>query len=295
MIPGQIIKGIGGFYYVKTDTGIYECKARGVFRKDSLTPLPGDKVSILIIDEENKTGSIEEIFPRESQLIRPAVANVNQIAIVIAVKSPQPDFTLLDKLLISTEQKGISAIICINKIDLDEKAEYTNIIRAYEKAMYKVIALSAVTGTGFDELELTLRGKTTVFAGQSGVGKSSILNKILNSYVMKTGSISDRIERGRHTTRHAELIELKSGGFVVDTPGFSSFEISGIEADELQNFYPEFREYIGRCKFTGCVHISEPYCEVKSALEKKVLDSGRYRRYVEFYNILREKQRKKYN
>jgi len=295
LIPGQIIKGIGGFYYVKTDTGIYECKARGVFRKDSLTPLPGDKVSILIIDEENKTGSIEEIFPRESQLIRPAVANVNQIAIVIAVKSPQPDFTLLDKLLISTEQKGIGAIICINKIDLDEKAEYTSIIQAYEKSMYKVIALSAVTGTGFDEIELALRDKTTVFAGQSGVGKSSILNKILNSYVMKTGSVSDRIERGRHTTRHAELIELKSGGFVVDTPGFSSFEISGIEADELQNFYPEFREYIEKCKFTGCVHISEPYCEVKAALEKRVIDNGRYRRYVEFYNILREKQRKKYN
>lgn len=294
MVPGQIIKGIGGFYYVKTDTGVYECKARGVFRKDSLTPLPGDKVSISVIDEENKIGNIEEIFPRQSQLIRPAVANVNQIAIVIAIKSPQPDFTLLDKLLISTEQKGISAIICINKIDLDEKDEHKNIAKAYEKAMYKVIALSSVTGTGFDELELALRDKTTVFAGQSGVGKSSILNKILNSYVMKTGSISDRIERGRHTTRHAELIELKSGGFVVDTPGFSSFEISGIEANELQNFYPEFREYIGRCKFTGCMHISEPSCEVKAALEKEVLDKGRYNRYVEFYNILREKQRKKY-
>lgn len=295
MIPGLIIKGIGGFYYVKTESGVYECKARGIFRKDSFTPLPGDKVSISITDEEKKIGSIEEISPRESQLIRPAVANVNQIAIVIAVKSPQPDFTLLDKLLITIEKKGLSAVVCINKIDLDEKAEYEKIIKAYEKAMYKVIALSCVNGTGFDELDSALKNKTTVFAGQSGVGKSTILNKVLDSYVMKTGSISEKIERGKHTTRHAELIELKSGGFVVDTPGFSSFEISGIETNELQNFYPEFREYIGMCKFTGCMHISEPNCEVKAALERDEIDSGRYMRYVEFYKILKENQKRKYS
>lgn len=294
MIPGLIIKGIGGFYYVKTEAGVYECKARGIFRKDSFTPLPGDKVSISVTDEEKKIGNIEEISPRESQLIRPAVANVNQIAIVIAIKSPQPDFTLLDKLLITIEQKGINAVVCINKIDLDKEEKYKDVIKSYNKAMYKVIALSSVTGTGFDELDLALKDRTTVFAGQSGVGKSTILNKVLDSYVMETGTISDRIERGKHTTRHAELIELKSGGFVVDTPGFSSFEISGIEPNELQNYYPEFREYFGRCKFTSCMHINEPHCEVKAALEKDALDLGRYNRYVEFYNMLKEKQRKKY-
>ncbi|WP_010252397.1 ribosome small subunit-dependent GTPase A [Acetivibrio cellulolyticus] len=295
MLPGIIIKGIGGFYYVKTEFGLFECKARGIFRKDSFTPLPGDKVSISVSNQDEKVGNIEEIFPRDSQLIRPAVANVNQIAIVIAIKSPQPDFTLLDKLLITVEQKDISAVICINKIDLDKDMEYKNVAESYQKAGYRVLALSSAIETGFDELESALKDKTTAFAGQSGVGKSTILNRVLDSYVMETGKVSDRIERGRHTTRHAELIELKSGGFVVDTPGFSSFELSGLEAGELQNFYPEFRQYFGRCKFTGCMHISEPECEVKAALERGILDYGRHARYVEFCNMLKEKQRKKYS
>lgn len=295
MIEGLIIKGIGGFYYVKTESGIYECKARGIFRKDSFTPLPGDNVSISVANEEDKIGNIEVISPRKSQLIRPAVANINQVVIVIAIKSPQPDFMLLDKLLITLEQKGIGAIICVNKIDLDLKKDYRNIVESYKKSMYNVIAISSVTGTGFDQLEQTLQGKTTVFAGQSGVGKSTILNKVLDSYVMKIGKVSERIERGRHTTRHAELIELKSGGFVVDTPGFSSFELSGIEANELQNFYPEFHEYFGKCKFTGCMHISEPACEVKAALEKGLLDIGRHERYIQFCDFLKEKQKKKYH
>lgn len=295
MIPGLIIKGIGGFYYVKTEFGIFECKARGIFRKDSFTPLPGDKVSISISNKDEKVGNIEEILPRESQLIRPAVANVNQIAIVISIKSPQPDFILLDKLLITVEQKEISAVVCINKIDLDKTLEYKKVAEAYQKSGYRVIALSSVEVTGFDELEGALIGKTTVFAGQSGVGKSTILNKVLDSYVMKTGKVSEKIERGKHTTRHAELIELKSGGFVVDTPGFSSFELSGLEVGELQNYYPEFREYFGKCKFTGCRHISEPGCKVRDALEKEIIDGGRYARYVEFCNMLKQKERKKYS
>lgn len=295
MQPGIIVKGIGGFYYVKTESGIYECKARGIFRKDSYAPLPGDKVSISVSGNDEKVGNIEEIFPRESQLIRPTVANVNQIAIVIATKSPQPDFLLLDKLLITVEQKKISAVVCINKMDLAQDMEYKNVAKSYEKAGYKVVALSSAIEKGFDELESVLKGKTTAFAGQSGVGKSTILNKVLNSYVMETGKVSERIERGRHTTRHAELIELKSGGFVVDTPGFSSFELDGLEAGELQNFYPEFQEFFGRCKFTGCMHISEPGCEVKAALEKGILDGGRHARYVGFYNMLKEKHRRKYS
>ncbi len=295
MLPGIIIKGIGGFYYVKTESGIYECKARGIFRKDSFAPLPGDKVSISISNNDRKVGNIEEIFPRESQLIRPTVANVNQIAVVIATKSPQPDFLLLDKLLITVEQKKLTAVVCINKIDLDQDMEYKNLVMSYEKAGYKVITLSSAIEKGFDELESVLKGKTTVFAGQSGVGKSTILNKVLKSYVMETGEVSERIERGRHTTRHAELIELKSGGFVLDTPGFSSFELAELEAGELQNFYPEFQEYYGSCKFTGCMHISEPGCEVKAALEKGILDRGRHSRYVDFCNMLKEKQHRKYS
>ncbi|MFZ5989070.1 MAG: ribosome small subunit-dependent GTPase A [Bacillota bacterium] len=295
MPSGIIIKGIGGFYYVKTEDGIYECKARGAFRKDSITPLPGDRVSISIVDGEGKIGYVEEIFPRDLQLIRPAVANVDQIAIVISVKSPLPDFLLLDKLLITAYCKKISAIICINKIDLDNKDERQRIVNSYRNTGFDIILLSTVLDTGFDRLESALKGRTTVFAGQSGVGKSTILNKVLDSYVMKTGNISNRTERGKHTTRHAELIELKSGGFVVDTPGFSSLELSDIEPGELGHYYPEFREYIDKCKFSGCSHISEPGCIVKAAVENGSVDPERYKRYIEFHVMLKEKQRNKYS
>jgi len=291
---GVIIKGIGGFYYVKAEDGVYECKAKGTFRKDSKIPLPGDNVSISVVDREKRLGFIEEIYSRTLQLIRPAVANINQIAIVVSVKSPLPDYYLLDKLLITVMQKEISGVICINKIDLDEK-NINNIVESYKCTGIKTILLSAVLNVGYDELEKVLAGKTTVFAGQSGVGKSTILNRIMDSYVMKTGEVSDKIERGKHTTRHAELIELKSGGFVVDTPGFSSFEITDIEPGDLQKYYPEFNQFIGKCRFAGCNHISEPGCEVKSALENGLISPERYGRYIEFYNDLKEIQRKKYS
>lgn len=294
MPSGVIVKGIGGFYYVKSESEVYECKARGAFRKDSKSPLPGDKVSLSVVDEEKKKGYIEEIYPRKIQLIRPAVANINQIALVISVKSPLPDFGLLDKLLITVMQKDISVVICINKIDLAE--EYKNsIIDCYKSTGFEIVPLSSVLDVGFEQLGKMLEGKTTVFAGQSGVGKSTILNRILDSYVMKTGNVSDKIERGKHTTRHAELLELKSGGFVVDTPGFSSFELSDIEPEHLQNYYPEFGEHIGKCKFVGCSHISEPGCEVKRALENGLIHKDRYERYITFYNILKDKKRRKYS
>lgn len=199
MPSGVIIKGIGGFYYVKAEDGVYECKAKGTFRKDSKIPLPGDNVSISVVDREKRLGFIEEIYSRTLQLIRPAVANINQIAIVVSVKSPLPDYYLLDKLLITVMQKEISGVICINKIDLDEK-NINNIVESYKCTGIKTILLSAVLNVGYDELEKVLAGKTTVFAGQSGVGKSTILNRIMDSYVMKTGEVSDKIERGKHTT-----------------------------------------------------------------------------------------------
>jgi len=292
---GLIMKGIGGFYYVKTDDGIYECKARGLFRKHSVTPLPGDRVSISVVDSSTKTGYVEEILPRDTQLIRPAVANVNQLVLVVSVKSPPPDLILLDKLLVTASNKEIDCIICINKIDLDNDNEYIRIKDSYNKAGYNAIPLSSVQDIGFDSLEEALAGKITVFAGQSGVGKSTILNKILNSYVMETGKVSEKIERGKHTTRHAELHELKSGGLLADTPGFSSFDLSGIEPGELQYYYPEFTDFFGKCKFNGCNHIGEPGCEVKKAADKGDIDLFRYRRYIEFYNSLKEQQKKKYS
>lgn len=295
MPSGVIVKGIGGFYYVKAEGGTYECKARGIFRKDSIVPLPGDRVIISVVDEEKKIGNIEEILPRDLQLIRPAVANINQIALVISVRSPLPDLYLLDKLLITVEKKEISAVICINKIDLDKDEEHNTLVDSYKNTGFRTIILSSVLNTGFDELEKALTDRITVFAGQSGVGKSTILNRVLDSYVMETGSLSDKIGRGKHTTRHAELIELKSGGFVVDTPGFSSFELTDMMPNELQMYYPEFREHFGKCKFNSCSHISEPGCDVKSDLEKGLIDSGRYSRYIEFYNALKDKERRKYS
>ena len=288
MPSGIIIKGIGGFYYVKTDDGVIECKARGVFRKEEITPLPGDRVSITILDPDKKKGSIDSISPRDSQLIRPAVANVNQVAVVAAVKSPQPDFLLLDKLLLTSAMKNINVFICINKIDLDEEGSGERIIEAYGKAGYRVILLSSKIKIGFDSLKEALKDNVTVFAGQSGVGKSTILNGIMNAWVMQTGDISERIERGKHTTRHAELVELEFGGYVVDTPGFSSFELADVKYNELELYYPEFESHLNKCKFTGCSHISEPGCCVKEAFENGLIDMGRYDRYKHLYNSLKD-------
>jgi ribosome biogenesis GTPase / thiamine phosphate phosphatase len=294
---GVVMKGIGGFYYIKTPEGIYECRARGIFRKEGLTPLPGDNVIISVSDEVSKKGNLDEILKRESILVRPAVANVNQVAIVLSVRSPQPDFGLFDKLLITAEYKNIDILVCLNKIDLDEEKEYEKIIKVYEKTGYKIILLSTKTNVGLDDLKEAIRGKITVFSGQSGVGKSTILNRIMDSWVMETGNISERNERGKHTTRHAELIELNSGGFIVDTPGFSSFELEGIKLNELQFFLPEFSGFLNKCRFTGCSHISEPGCSVKEAVNSGHISMERYERYIQIYNSLKEikiyKDRKK--
>lgn len=288
MPSGIILKGIGGFYYVKTNEGIFECKARGIFRKEGLSPLPGDTVAISVVDEKEKTGWVEEIAQRKSQLVRPAVANVSQIIVVIAASSPEPDLQLLDKLLITGEKLNLGLKLCINKIDLDKDSEYRKIELAYQKAGYQVLLTSSKTETGFEDLKHVLPGNITVFAGQSGVGKSTIINSIMNSWIMPTGELSIKLERGKHTTRHAELIELAFGGFIADTPGFSSFELNEIEPSELELYYPEFRERYGRCRFTGCSHISEPGCSVKEAVEEGLIDRGRYNRYILLYNSLKQ-------
>lgn len=295
MPSGTIIKGISGFYYVSSDDdGIYECKARGIFRKDELTPLVGDRVLFSVTESLKKKGNIEEIKERSSFLERPAVANTDQLIAVIAIKSPEPDMLLMDKLLVTAGKKEINTVICINKTDLDEENVMEEMSEPYIKAGYRVIGTSSVSNTGFDELMMVLTGRISVFAGQSGVGKSTLLNRIMNTMVMETGGLSRKTERGRHTTRHVELISLADGGFVVDTPGFSLFELSGITHTELQYHYPEFREHIGRCRFTGCSHVDEPGCSVKTAVDNKQVNGGRYARYTELYAILRQKDEMKY-
>ena len=294
MPSGIIIKGIGGFYYVSTDKVTYECKARGIFRKNDVTPLPGDRVNFSVLDEDKKKGSLDEILPRSTQLTRPAVANVNQVVTVIATKSPAPDFLLLDKLLVTAAKEGIKAVICLNKRDLDVGDESERIFEAYKNAGYIFIKTSTKTGEGLDELEDKLKSMVTVFAGQSGVGKSTLLNSILKDPIMQTGDLSIRNDRGKHTTRHAELIPLVCGGYIVDTPGFSSFELEDIGQNELQHYFNEFTDLYEGCRFSGCCHINEPDCKVKESVSSGFIDAGRYERYMELFGYLKHLKDMKY-
>lgn len=294
MPSGIITKGIGGFYYVSSEDGIFECKARGIFRRNEMTPLTGDHVVFSITDPIFKKGSIDQIMKRSSILVRPAVVNVDQLVVVIAAKAPDPDLLLLDKLLATAETNGMKAVLCINKTDLDVEGKSEGLRRAYTKAGYRILETSSKENIGYIELRAVLNGQISVFAGQSGVGKSTLLNIVMDTMVMKTGGLSDKIGRGKHTTRHAELIELEGGGYVVDTPGFSSFELSGISHMELQHCYPEFGVHIQSCRFTGCSHVNEPDCGVKQAVESDQISEGRYSRYVELYTILKQEEDTKY-
>jgi ribosome biogenesis GTPase / thiamine phosphate phosphatase len=286
---GIILKGIGGFYYVKEEISknVYECKPRGIFRKDSTTPLPGDKAGFSVLDEKEKLGSLDSILPRLSELVRPAIANIDQLVIVISAKAPSTDFMLLDKLLITAEMKRLRAIICINKIDLEDDIA-KSIRDIYSLIGYNCIEVSSIKDIGYELLQENLKDHISVFAGQSGVGKSTILNHIMDSWVMETGSVSTKIERGKHTTRHAEILELKYGGYIADTPGFSSFELENIQYNELENYYPEFRKHLNLCKFTSCSHILEPECPIREAVERGEIDNNRFQRYIQLYKTLKD-------
>lgn len=279
-MTGIIIKGIGGFYYVKAaDDNVYECKARGIFRKEHITPMIGDRVELEI---KNNKGSIVKIMSRTTYLVRPPVANIDILVLVVAAASPEPNLFLMDKMLINAEINGIKPIICINKTDLAKRGDLEKIYGSY-----KTISVCAEKNEGLDGLIPLIKDKVSAFSGLSGVGKSSILNLITNNE-METGSVSEKIQRGRHTTRHVELMELKAGGFVLDTPGFSSLEVENIKADELQNYFPEMAEVKNSCRFRGCSHISEPDCAVKELLEDGRLAEQRYESYKELYNTLKQ-------
>ncbi len=281
---GKIYKGIGGFYYVNTENDeIIECKARGKFRKERIIPIIGDEVEIEV---KNGKGTISEIYPRKNSLIRPAVANIDMVIVVVAAKSPDPAPYVIDKMLVNAEINNIEAMVCINKTDL---AEFNELKDIYEKAGYKTVAVSGETKEGLDELKSIVMNKTTAFAGVSGVGKSTILSHILGSE-LETGEISDKISRGRHTTRHVELFKLKDGGYILDTPGFSSVETEDILAEELGHCFPEIIKASGGCRFRTCAHIDEPDCSVKEAVENGEIPISRYESYKELYEILRGKK-----
>ena len=291
-MTGKIIKGIGGFYYVVCENGItYECKAKGVFRNRKIKPLVGDNVEIEILDEVKNLGNIEDILPRFNWLNRPAVANVDQTVIIFAVSAPAPNFNLLDRFLINMEQHEVPTVICFNKVDLEGFRQSEDICRSYTKSGYEVLFISAESGYGIDVLEAVIKGKTTVFAGPSGVGKSSTLNSLFPDANVQTGGLSEKIQRGKHTTRHSELMFVDDDTYIMDTPGFSSLYTEGIEAEDLKLYFPEIAAYTGTCKFNMCNHISEPGCLVKKAVSDGRISKMRYDDYVMIYNELKEKRK----
>lgn len=291
-MQGKIIKGIAGFYYVNVvESGVYECKAKGVFRKEKIKPLVGDNVRIEILDEENKTGNIVEIFPRKNELIRPAVANIDQALVVFAVTKPTPHFNLLDRFLVMMERKEIPVVLCFNKKDIATSPEIAELEAIYEKCGYPIVFTSALEQENIEEIRRILLKKTTAIAGPSGVGKSSLINLLQNQVQMETGTISRKIERGKHTTRHSELIAVDADSYIMDTPGFSSLYVNDFEKEELKYYFREFASYEGQCRFQGCDHVHEPGCAVKEALEEGKIHPIRYKNYLEMYTELKEKKR----
>lgn len=291
-MQGKIIKGIAGFYYVYTTAGLVECKAKGIFRKDKIKPLVGDNVEIQIIDEKELTGNIIRILPRNNALIRPASANIDQALVIFAIVKPNPNYNLLDRFLITMEKQGLPSIICFNKKDIATPEEEEELRKAYGGCGYQVLLVSGAKEEGMEEIRHCLQGKTTVVAGPSGVGKSTIINALYPQANMETGEISKKIERGKHTTRHAQLFALDGETFIMDTPGFTSLSLGDMEKEELAEYYPEFAEYEANCKFGGCAHLSEPVCGIKEALSEGKISRVRYDNYAVLYEEL--KNRKKY-
>ena len=291
-MQGKIIKGIAGFYYVHVvESGVYECKAKGIFRKEKQKPLVGDNVEIEVLDEETMTGNITALLPRKNELIRPAVANVDQALVVFAVTRPSPHFNLLDRFLVMMERQDIPVVLCFNKEDIAEDEQVEKLRSVYEGCGYPCVFTSALEERNIEKIKELLKGKTTVIAGPSGVGKSSLINILNPDAKMETGDISSKIERGKHTTRHSELFTIAQDSYIMDTPGFSSLYVNDFEKEELKYYFPEFDPYEGTCRFLGCDHVHEPDCAVKAAVEAGEIHEIRYKDYLEMYEELKSKRR----
>lgn len=290
-MQGKIIKGIAGFYYVEVpDFGLVECKAKGIFRKDNMAPLVGDDVEIDILDEELMTGNIVAIGERRNSLIRPAVANIDQAIIIFAIAKPEPNLSLLDRFLVMMEKQDIPTVICFNKTDLDSGNLAEKYKGIYESAGYKTIFVSALAEENINEVRTLLKGKCTAVAGPSGVGKSSIINLLQKDVKMETGVISEKLKRGKHTTRHVQLITVDKDTWIMDTPGFTSLMVSDMEPEDLRHYYPEFNE-LEACKFLSCLHLKEPGCNVKDAVESGSISRERYENYKLLYEELKSQKR----
>lgn len=293
-MEGRIIKGIAGFYYVETkQKEVYECKAKGNFRNKKIKPLVGDFVNIQVLSKEEKTGNIIEIFLRKNELIRPAVANIDQVIVIFATADPNPNFNLLDRFLMMMTKQEIPSVICFNKMDKVDLKKIKQLHQIYESCGSKVMFTSTYEQKGIDEIRALLKGKVTALAGPSGVGKSSMLNSLLNESYMETGNISEKIKRGKHTTRHSELIPVGDATYVVDTPGFTSLFVEQYEKEEVKDYFPEFLAYQEECRFQGCIHINEPDCAVKLALEQGKISENRYNNYKLIYQEVSEKRKRR--
>ncbi|MBR6535633.1 MAG: ribosome small subunit-dependent GTPase A [Lachnospiraceae bacterium] len=284
---GKITKGIAGFYYVHGEDGcLYECKAKGVFRKDGIKPLVGDNVNISVLDREKKLGNLDEILERRSELLRPAAANIDQVLVVFAAAKPAPNFNLLDRFLIRMGLETVPVFIGFNKCELVPEAQIEQMREIYTLAGYRVHFFSVKERTGLEALYEALSGKTTALAGPSGVGKSSLMNYLCPQAEMETGDVSRKIERGRHTTRHSEIFVLRQDTYVMDTPGFSSLYVNEIPAQELWEYFPEMKDAEKECRFTGCCHMEEPDCGVKSRVASGIIAKQRYESYRQLYTEL---------
>lgn len=288
MPEGRIIKALSGFYYVLDGDSIWQCRARGLFKKKGITPLVGDWVTY--DQESNQEGYVQAIHDRTTELVRPPIANVDQAILVFSLAQPAMSHLLLDKFLVHTESAGLRSIICLSKADLMEDG-IDQVEQLYREIGYDVLVTSKESPQGIEELRGMLEGHITVLAGQSGVGKSTLLNALLPGVNLQTGEVSERLRRGKHTTRHVELITVE-GGFVADTPGFSQLDFFEISIEELSYYFIEMKPYIPECKFRGCTHISEPKCAVRLALEEGKIPPSRYESYKQFIEEIKDKKRR---
>jgi len=291
---GIIIENISNLYKIKAQNKIYEATARGKFKQNEITPVVGDNVEFEILDEENRKAVIEEIGERKVYIKRPKLANITQIIFVVSSKDPKPDLLMLDKQLAFAEFLKINSVIVLNKTDLDKKEEFKQIKKIYEKIGYKVIITDAKKKQGIEELKAEMKNNINAFSGNSGVGKSTLINGIFDKDITEEGEISKRNKRGKNTTTSIKLYEIDDNTYIADTPGFSTFDISEIESKNLEKYFREFKENIINCEFVGCTHIKEENCGIKTAIQEGKIDISRYNRFCKIYNELKEREERKW-